>query len=59
MTVISSLSSCRNGVGHIVGRDPRISNFGITVPLPRQLVELIDQFNLFQVIRASGFDDRM
>lgn len=56
MTVMSFLETCRDGAGHRVRRDPRIANFGIIPQLSRQLVELIDQFNCFQVVRASGFD---
>lgn len=56
MTVMKLLASCRDGVGNVVGRDPHIANFGVIVPLPLQLVELIDQLNFFQVVRASDFD---
>lgn len=53
------LATCRDFVGHSVGRDPRIDYLGSIVPLSRQLAEFIDQWNFFQIVRVSCFDDRM
>lgn len=59
MAVMSFLASCRDCVGHSIGWDLRIANLSIIMPLPRQLFELINQFNFFQVVSASDLDARL
>lgn len=59
MKLMYFLSSFRYEVRQIVGRDSRTFNFGVILPLPPHLDDLIDQLIFSQVVRASDFDGRL
>lgn len=60
MTIMSFPAVFFDGVvSKSVGRDPRISNFGIIVPLSRRLVELFEHFNFSKILRSTEFDARL
>lgn len=60
MNIISFLAACRDGVvSQSVGKDTRLSYFGIIVPLPRRLTESVTQLSFFKIVRSKGFDARL
>lgn len=61
LSLILFFSAARDGVTFRKSSDPRISSnkYGQLIPLPAELVSLVEFFGLIHVFCASGFDATM
>lgn len=56
MNIMSFLSACRDDANQGVSKNPRDSQGGIFVALTRPFLELLEQFNFFQIFCLSSFE---
>lgn len=59
MTIMYFLSMFHDGANKGVTKDLCVNQGGIIVPLNLPFVELVEQFNFFQIVFESGFDARL